>query len=236
MSSKLDINVLDMEKEFSLTGTKSARIDGEGYFRGVLDSIELIEVDYTENIAVNFNTDRTVDQGKKIQLDFKFKIFTEYEDKPISKSIRTGTTFSKQVINQKYKSRGNKIMKSVFNKFTDLCLALGFVQPYQLQEQDSLLLKRVEGIIKVYNTRKDDEKVLIAGRYIQGEEKLIIDWLNMVYVEKIDYENANIAERIESLKIQKNQNLPNKTIDSSVKKTSKPVNDKPIVKNDVGTA
>ena len=99
-----------------------------------------------------------------------------------------------------------------------------------------MLLKRVEGIIKVYNTRKDDEKVLIAGRYIQGEEKLIIDWLNMVYVEKIDYENANIAERIESLKIQKNQNLPNKTIDSSVKKTSKPVNDKPIVKNDVGTA
>jgi hypothetical protein len=221
MNNKLDINVLDMQKEFTLGSTKSARIDQEGYFRGVLDTVELIEVDYTEDVAVNFNKDRTVDQGKKIQLDFKFKLYTEYEDKPLTKSIRTGTTFSKQVINQKYKSRGNKVMKSVFNKFTDLCLALGFIQPFQLQEQDSLLLQKIEKIIKGYNTCGEKEKVLIAGSYIQGEEKLIIDWLNMVYVDTIDYENANISERIESLRTQKNQYLPNKTVSVATKTASK---------------
>jgi hypothetical protein len=54
--------------------------------------------------------------------------------------------------------------------------------------------------------------VLIAGCFVQGEEKLIIDWFNMVYVDKTDYENDDILTRIESLKTQKNRNLPTKAV------------------------
>ena len=215
MNSRIDINVLDMEKRLSLKSTNSPKVDYQGFFRGVLDEINLIEVDYSEDIAVNFNKDRTEDQGKKLQLDFRFKLFTEDDNKPLLKSIRTGTTFSKQLISQKYKSRGNKVMKSVFNKFTDTCLALGFVQPYQLHENDSLLLEKIEKIIKEYNNRTEDDKLLIAGCFIQGEEKLIMDWFNMVYVDSIDYEKHDICERLESLKKQKNQYLPTKQIDTS---------------------
>lgn len=214
MASKLNVNVLNMQKEFSLKSTNTAKIDYQGFFRGILEEVNLIEVDYTEDIAVNFNKDRTEDHGKKIQLEFKFNLFTDDANKPLVKTIRTGTTFSKQIINQKYKSRGNKVMKSVFNKFTDVCLALGFIQPYQLHENDSLVLDKIEKTIKEYNSRSHNDKVLIAGCFVQGEEKLIIDWFNMVYVDKIDYENDDILTRIESLKTQKNQNLPTKATTS----------------------
>lgn len=237
MASKLNINVLDMQKVFSLKSTNTAKTDSQGYFRGVLVEVNLIEVDYTEDIAVNFNKDRTEDHGKKIQLEFRFNLFTEDENKPLVKTIRTGTTFSKQIINQKYKSRGNKVMKSVFNKFTDVCLALGFVQPYQLHENDSLVLDKIEKTIKEYNSRNNNDKVLIAGCFVQGEEKLIIDWFNMVYVDKIDYENDDIVARIESLKTQKNQNLPTKTVAS--KKTAgdgKPTNKESAVDVSKNTA
>jgi len=230
MSGKIEVNVLDMEERLSLKSTNSPKVDYQGFFRGVLDEVNLIEVDYSEDIAVNFNKDRTEDQGKKVQLDFRFKLFTEKEDKPLLKSIRTGTTFSKQLISQKYKSRGNKVMKSVFNKFTDTCLALGFVQPYQLQENDSLLLDKVEEIIKDYNKRNQDDKILIAGCFIQGEEKLIMDWFNMVYVETIDYEHEDICERLESLKKQKNDYLPTKTA-SKTQEAPKKVKSLDTVKN-----
>ena len=118
MKTKFNVNLKDITKDLSLSKSKAVTKDANGYFRGKLDKIELVEVDYNEQIDIN--SERTVDEGIKIQLRFNFLLFTEDEGKLIPKIILVGTNLNKEPQVVKYKSRGNKKMKNVFNQFTEI--------------------------------------------------------------------------------------------------------------------
>ena len=68
MKTKFNINLKDITKDLSLSKSKAITKDTNGYFRGKLDKIELVEVDYNEQVDIN--SERTVDEGRKIQLRF----------------------------------------------------------------------------------------------------------------------------------------------------------------------
>lgn len=216
MVDKPKFKTLDLKKGFSTRDVSGVKEDENGYFRGILDSIELIEAEYIEDEAFDFSgRKKAVDEGKKIQLNFKFHLYTDTKE-IVEKSIRTGTTFNKKIISQTYKSRGNKVMNTVFNKFTEMCLRLGFITPDDFKEYDGLITKKIDEVIKSYNDRKTEDKTLIAGKYIEGNTYNLIDWLELVYVNTVNY-NQDIPMGLKKLKELTNKNVPKEEEDKKKK-------------------
>lgn len=204
MKTKFNVNLKDITKDLSLSKSKAVTKDGNGYFRGKLDKIELVEVEYNEQVDIN--SERTVDEGIKIQLRFNFLLFTENEEIKIPKVILVGTNLNKEPQVVKYKSRGNKKMKNVFNQFTEICIRLGFITPNELQEYDENLNTKIEKLLQEYNEREEKEKVLIAARFVEGQEARIIDIFQLTKVDKIDYKE-DIAKRIQVINEDVNRGL-----------------------------
>ena len=204
MKTKFTVNLKDITKDLSLSKSKAVTKDANGYFRGKLDKIDLVEVDYDEQVDIN--SERTVDQGRKIQLRFNFLLLTEEEEVQIPKTILVGTNLNKEPIVVKYKSRGNKKMKNVFNQFTEICIRLGFITPRELQDYDENLNVKMEKLLQEYNEREEKEKVLIAARFVEGQEARIIDIFELTKVDKIDYKE-DIAKRIQIINEDVNRGL-----------------------------
>jgi len=206
MKNNLNINLKDIKTDLSLSKSRAVLKDDNGYFRGRLQKIELVEVDYIDDVPLNIHSERTVDEGKKIQLAFNFNLFTENDKEPISKKLLTGTNFSKEPIVQKYKSRGNKEMKNIFNRFTEICLRLGFVSTSDFKTYDDLLSEKIEKTLQNYKDRSEEEKVLIPGRFIDGHNKRVIDIFELTRVKTIEYKE-NIPQIMQYIKEDVNRGI-----------------------------
>ncbi len=213
MANKPNFKIKDVKKEFSSRDVSGVKEDAQGYFRGILESVDLIEATYIDDNKFDFsNKKRGQDEGKKIQLDFKFNLYTDTKE-VVEKHIRTGTTFNKKIISQTYKSRGNKVMNSVFNKFTEMCLRLHFITPDEFREYEGLITNKIDEVVKSYNDRKPNDKIMIAAKYTEDSTYNNIDWLEMIYVTALDYKNDNIEKRLEAFKAEINKSAGKKEED-----------------------
>jgi hypothetical protein len=97
-------------------------------------------------------------------------------------------------------------MKNVFNQFTEICIRLGFITPEELQEYDENLNTKLEKLLQEYNEREEKEKILIAARFVEGQETRIIDIFQLTKVDRIDYKE-DIAKRIQIINEDVNRGL-----------------------------
>jgi len=197
---------LSLDDDLEVKAVIGVATDEKCFFRGKLDSIQLVKVKYSDDRAVDIYKENVKDEGDKIQLQFNFLLFSSTEGETIKKYLRTGTNFNKRLITQKYKSRGNKVMKSIFNQFTELCVRLNFVNPTEWSRREDELTKQLTEKIKGYNKRTEEEKILIAGRYIDGNDKSIMDLFDLIFVHSIDY-NEDIDKRLQSHKEARNKSF-----------------------------
>jgi hypothetical protein len=204
VKKKFNVNLKDITKDLSLSKSKVVIKDDNGYFRGKLEKIELVEVDYNEQVDIN--SERLVDEGRKIQLRFNFLLYTDDPNAQVSKNILVGTNLNKEPVSSKYKTRGNKKMKNVFNKFTELCLRLGFMSTDEFKVFDENLNNKIQKILETYNERNDDEKILIAARFMEDKEKIVINPFEIIKVDTIDYAE-NIANKMENFHMSVNRGL-----------------------------
>jgi hypothetical protein len=97
-------------------------------------------------------------------------------------------------------------MKNIFNQFTEICLRLGFVSTSDFKTYDDQLSEKIEKTLQNYNDRSEEEKVLIAGRFIDGHNKRVIDIFELTRVKTIEYKE-NIPQIMQYIKEDVNRGI-----------------------------
>jgi hypothetical protein len=195
MSSKF--NIKDIKRDNFLTKSKAVKKDTDYFFRGKLEEIQLVEVKY--KVKEDIYSTASTDEGTKNQLCFKFLLETGESNTTLPSNILVGTNINKEPVKIKFATRGSKEQQPIYNNLTSLCLKLQFITLKDLELYDEALDDKVLEILQNYNDRKEVDKIDIKAKFVQKNDRNIIDLFTVEVVanDKVDKKTdkpAKIAE------------------------------------------